>query len=38
MLPTKIKVNKPLDSGEEVKEIFKMAAMADNLDFRSERF
>ena len=32
MLPTKFKVNKPFGSGE----IFKMAAMAANLDFQSE--
>ena len=29
MLPTKFKVNKPFDSGEEAKIYFKMAAMAD---------
>ena len=39
MLPTKFKVNKPRDSEEEAKtSFFKMAAMADILDFRSERF
>ena len=38
MLPTKFKVNKPFDSGEEANNRFKMAAMEDILDFRSERF
>ena len=35
MLPTKFQVNWPFGSGEEAKEIFKMAAI---LDFGSERF
>ena len=46
MLPTKFGVNWPFGSGEEAKKkkkkkkkkIFKMAAMAAILDFRSERF
>ena len=38
MLPSKFGVNWPFGSGEEAKKIFKMAAMAAILDFRSERF
>ena len=38
MLPSKFGVNSPFGSGEEAKKIFKMAAMAAILDFRSERF
>ena len=35
MLPSKFGVNWPFGSGEEAKNIFKMAAMAAILDFRS---
>ena len=38
MLPTKFQVNWPFGSGEEVKKIFKMAAMAPILVLRSARF
>ena len=34
MLPTKFGVNWPFSSIEEAKKIFKMAALADILDFR----
>ena len=38
MLPTKFRVNWPFSSGEELKNIFKMAAMVAILDFQSEGF
>ena len=38
MLPTKFGVNWLLGLGVEAKKIFKMAAMAAILDFRSVRF
>ena len=39
MLPTKLQVNWPLGSVEEVKNVFsKMAAMATIFDFQSELF